>query len=65
MNINIAKVAKKAGFTIDGMGLASDGINHGIDLNHFAELLIKECMNYACIDEDNINSISKHFEVEE
>ena len=45
MNENIENLAIKAGFKIDKLGLASDGINHGIELEYFARLLIKECIN--------------------
>ena len=72
MNLRIQKLAEQAGMTNDkfGMYFAKDFDSHcadGVDLEKFAELIIKECADVAA-DQSAIKPefrIRKHFGVEE
>jgi hypothetical protein len=66
MNERIKLLAEQAGMTDDkfGMFFAKDKHNEdGVDLEKFAELLVKEFTKLV-IDDDNAFDILKHFGIE-
>ena len=71
MNQRIKELANEAGMTDDkfGMFFAKDNHNEdGVDLEKFAELVIRECYNVAKRDGDGDympHDILAHFGVEE
>ena len=72
MNERIRKLAEQAGMTDDkfGMYFAKDKHNEdGVDLEKFAELIVKECVGiadeYDGVGSTIVSRIEKHFGVEE
>ena len=69
MNERIEKLAEQAGMIVDKYGLARDaenGLEDGVDIYKFAELIVKECARVAS-DYDGAHyvgdAIEQHFGV--
>ena len=69
MNKRIEKLAEQAGMIVDKYGLARDaenGLEDGVDIYKFAELIIRECARVAS-DYDGAHyvgdAIEQHFGV--
>jgi hypothetical protein len=71
MNERIKQLAEQAGMTDDkfGMFFAKDKHDEdGVDLEKFAELIVRECMNVVakkCASPTAYNALAEHWEVEE
>lgn len=56
MNEQIRKIAKESGLSISQA--------YSPEFNKFAELIVRECANYAFSDEQEHKAMLKHFGVE-
>ena len=67
MNERIWELAKKAGINLTPAqfsGVLEDEVDE-FTLEDFAELIVKECANYAYSDDQDHKAMLKHFGVEE
>jgi len=68
MNERIFELAEQAGINIDSFQFSGTPIKHIVDepsLKKFAELIVRECVDYAFYHGDDIEYVKKHFGVEE
>jgi hypothetical protein len=65
MNTRLQLLAKQAESTIGGTFTFNGGDVSIVDLEKFAELIVRECIFYAFCHGDDIEYVKKHFGVEQ